>query len=164
MTICIFKEWEIFGPKNTKIQKFHKICLLDFSGILCNDRHSKGSKNEDFFSFFRTTCPYSYLRWCGCSWARSLGVKNWRQMQNLIYIINFLLFLSMRYGKYSVMIDLEGFLEAHIAHHCNTFWIFYTEAYLAGNYMFKVSNRNIRTMCEICYLQSTFPNLYDELS
>ena len=30
-TILIFKEWDIFGAKNAKIQNFHKTCWLDFS-------------------------------------------------------------------------------------------------------------------------------------
>ena len=37
-----------------KIQKFHKICSLDFSKILCDGRQSKGSKGDWllFFGFF----------------------------------------------------------------------------------------------------------------
>ena len=39
--MCIFKELDIFGPKNAKMQKFHKIYSLDFSDILWDSRHSK---------------------------------------------------------------------------------------------------------------------------
>ena len=35
-----------FWTKNAKIQKFHKIYLLEFSEILCNDENSEGSKSD----------------------------------------------------------------------------------------------------------------------
>ena len=38
----------IFGSKNTKIQKFFKICSSGFSEILCDERYSKGSKSIVF--------------------------------------------------------------------------------------------------------------------
>ena len=50
----IFKEEDIFGPKNAKIQTLHKIYCLDFFEILCDVWHSEGSKSQ-FFSDFRTT-------------------------------------------------------------------------------------------------------------
>ena len=43
-TVWIFKEWEIFRPKNAKIQKFHKICSLH----IITDTHEEASL--DFFS------------------------------------------------------------------------------------------------------------------
>ena len=49
VTVLIFKEWHIFGHKNAKILKFHK-SILNFSEILCDDRHSKESKSNLFHS------------------------------------------------------------------------------------------------------------------
>ena len=51
-TVWIIKEWDIFGPKNAKIQKFPKIFSLDFFRISSDDRHYKGSK-KDCFSFYQ---------------------------------------------------------------------------------------------------------------
>ena len=49
VTVLNFKEWHIFGHKNAKILKFHK-SILNFSEILCDDRHSKESKSNLFHS------------------------------------------------------------------------------------------------------------------
>ena len=38
-----FKEWDILRPKNSKVQKFYRICSPDFSEILFVERHSKGT-------------------------------------------------------------------------------------------------------------------------
>ena len=47
--VWIFKGWNIFGFKIQKCKIFRKICSLDFSEILSDDRHSKGSKSYCFF-------------------------------------------------------------------------------------------------------------------
>ena len=39
------------GPKNIEIRKFHKICELNLSEILCDDRHPVGSISDCFFIF-----------------------------------------------------------------------------------------------------------------
>ena len=42
---------KIFTSKNEKAQNFHKICALDFSKMLCDENHSKGSKSDCFLLF-----------------------------------------------------------------------------------------------------------------
>ena len=55
LIIRVFKEWGIFGPKNTENSQNLLIRLLyKFSKILCDDRHPKGSQ-RDCVLFFRTT-------------------------------------------------------------------------------------------------------------
>ena len=46
-TLWIFKEQNIFGPKNAKNTEFHKFCSLDFSEILFDEKKA--------FLFFKTT-------------------------------------------------------------------------------------------------------------
>ena len=41
-----WNKWGIFVHKNAKILKFHKICLLELSNILCCDRYLERSKRE----------------------------------------------------------------------------------------------------------------------
>ena len=45
------RNWTFFGLKNVKTQTFQKICSWDFSEILCDDRHWKGSESYWFFIF-----------------------------------------------------------------------------------------------------------------
>lgn len=63
MNVSTFKEWDIFGLKRSKIQKFHKICPLDYSQILCDGRHSKGRKS-DFSNFLVQQDIQRTLFWC----------------------------------------------------------------------------------------------------
>ena len=45
----IVPQWDIFGPKNAKFQKVHKIFSLDFSKFLCDGVNGEGRKSDPFF-------------------------------------------------------------------------------------------------------------------
>ena len=42
VAVWIFKEWDIFGPKNVKIEKLQEIYSIDFPVMFCDDKHLKG--------------------------------------------------------------------------------------------------------------------------
>ena len=62
-----FAQMEQFAAENAKVQRFQKICFLDFSRFLCDDRHPKASESVLFFIFYnifdcyQTTTLWTFL-------------------------------------------------------------------------------------------------------
>ena len=60
-------KWDFFVPKNTKLQKFHKISWFVFSEILHNGRYSKETGNY-FFIFQGILVMSKKPLFCGKVW------------------------------------------------------------------------------------------------